>query len=154
MRLVIWLISSRFASEARAVFESSPFFGIDSRPLSPIFCLFHCLSELHTNQWPMPNQAHSHCVESQYTIESICCPIYKTPDAQALFRSLFPKICFVRHFVTFFKRSIYILQLKHDSVVCHCNTSERSFEISSVNLTNMNVYPMNNEMFVTVVMAQ
>ncbi len=31
MRLVMWLISSRLASEARAVFESSPFFGIDSR---------------------------------------------------------------------------------------------------------------------------
>jgi hypothetical protein len=40
MRLVMWLISSRLASEARAVFESSPFFGIDSRPLSPIFCPF------------------------------------------------------------------------------------------------------------------
>jgi hypothetical protein len=38
MRPVIWLTSSRFASEARAVFESSPFLGIDSRPLSPIFC--------------------------------------------------------------------------------------------------------------------
>jgi hypothetical protein len=43
MRLVIWLGSSRFASEARAVFESSPFFGIDSRPLSPIFCPFASL---------------------------------------------------------------------------------------------------------------
>src|SRR5579885_1776461 len=28
MRLVRWLSSSRFASEARAVFESSPFFGM------------------------------------------------------------------------------------------------------------------------------
>ena len=43
MRLVMWLISSRFASEARAVFESSPFFGIDFRPLSPIFCPFDSL---------------------------------------------------------------------------------------------------------------
>lgn len=39
MRLVRWLISSRFASDARAVFESSPFFGIDVRPLSPVYCL-------------------------------------------------------------------------------------------------------------------
>ena len=31
-RLVMWLTSSRFASEARAVFESSPFFGIDLDP--------------------------------------------------------------------------------------------------------------------------
>src|SRR5437667_3247103 len=42
MRLVRWLSSSRFASEARAVFESSPFLGIDSRPLSPI-CLTMCV---------------------------------------------------------------------------------------------------------------
>ena len=55
MRLVKWLMSSRFASEARAVFESSPFF--DSRPLSPIFCLFNGLSALHINQWPMPKPA-------------------------------------------------------------------------------------------------
>jgi hypothetical protein len=115
MRLVKWLMSSRFASEARAVFESSPFFGIDSRPLSPIFCLFNCLSELYTNQWPMPNQAYSHCVGLQYTIEIICCPIDKTTDAQESFRSQFPKKCFVTHFVTFLKRSINILQLKCDS---------------------------------------
>ncbi len=38
-RLVRWLTSSRFASDARAVFESSPFFGIDGRPLSPVYCL-------------------------------------------------------------------------------------------------------------------
>ncbi len=38
-RLVRWLTSSRFAIDARAVFESSPFLGIDSRPLSPIFLL-------------------------------------------------------------------------------------------------------------------
>lgn len=43
MRLVRWLASSRFASEARAVFESSPFLGIDSRPLSPIFLLCFCV---------------------------------------------------------------------------------------------------------------
>src|SRR5437588_968514 len=42
MRLVRWLSSSRFASEARAVFESSPFLGIDVRPLSPIFLLYCC----------------------------------------------------------------------------------------------------------------
>ena len=42
MRLVRWLSSSRFASEARAVFESSPFLGIDTRPLSPIFLLDCC----------------------------------------------------------------------------------------------------------------
>jgi len=48
MRLVIWLTSSRFASEARAVFESSPFFGIDSRPLSPIFYQFDHLAGLLT----------------------------------------------------------------------------------------------------------
>ncbi len=63
MRLVIWLTSSRFAIEERAVFESSPFLAIDSRPLSSIFCPFDCLSEKYTNQWPMPNQAYSHCVE-------------------------------------------------------------------------------------------
>jgi hypothetical protein len=43
MRLVRWLTSSRFASEARAVFESSPFLGIRLRPLSPIFCLSRLL---------------------------------------------------------------------------------------------------------------
>jgi hypothetical protein len=42
MRLVRWLSSSRFASEARAVFESSPFLGIDVRPLSPVFLLYCC----------------------------------------------------------------------------------------------------------------
>src|SRR5437868_4308501 len=42
MRLVRWLSSSRFASEARAVFESSPFLGIDTRPLSSIFLLDCC----------------------------------------------------------------------------------------------------------------
>jgi hypothetical protein len=51
MRLVMWLTSSRFASEARAVFESSPFLGIDSRPLSPIFCPYDYLSGLLTVQW-------------------------------------------------------------------------------------------------------
>ena len=50
MRLVRWLISSRLASEARAVFESSPFFGIDSKPLSPIFCPFDYLPGLFTVQ--------------------------------------------------------------------------------------------------------
>ena len=42
MRLVRWLISSRFAIEARAVFESSPFLGIDCwTPFAylPAFCL-------------------------------------------------------------------------------------------------------------------
>jgi hypothetical protein len=43
MRLVRWLTSSRFASEARAVFESSPFLGIRLGPLSPIFCLSRLL---------------------------------------------------------------------------------------------------------------
>jgi hypothetical protein len=38
-RLVRWLSSSRLASDARAVFESSPFFGIDMRPLSPVYRL-------------------------------------------------------------------------------------------------------------------
>ena len=52
MRLVMWLISSRFASEARAVFESSPFFGIDFRPLSPIFCPFDYLLDcLRSNDY-------------------------------------------------------------------------------------------------------
>jgi hypothetical protein len=115
IRLVMWLISSRFASEARAVFESSPFFAIDSRPLSPIFCLFDYLSGLHTNQWPMPNQACSHCVELQYTIESDCCPINKTPGVQESFQSLFSKKCIVTFFVTFLERSKSILQLKRDS---------------------------------------
>src|SRR5579883_1270782 len=37
-RLVRWLISSRLASEARAVFESSPFFGMsDYDPLSSVY---------------------------------------------------------------------------------------------------------------------
>src|SRR6266516_412810 len=45
MRLVRWLASSRFASEARTVFESSPFLGIDSRPLSPIFLLCFCVPD-------------------------------------------------------------------------------------------------------------
>src|SRR5712692_5766426 len=51
IRLVIWLSSSRFASEARAVFESSPFLGIDPGPLSPIFCLSGLLSQrfIHNN---------------------------------------------------------------------------------------------------------
>jgi hypothetical protein len=70
---------------------------------------------LHTNQWPMPNQAYSHCVEMQYTIESVCCPMYKTPGVQESFRSLFPKKCIVTFFVTFLERSKSILQLKRDS---------------------------------------
>ena len=59
MRLVMWLTSSRFASEARAVFESSPFFGIDSRPLSPIFCPFDCFWFAYYLM-AMPNQAYAH----------------------------------------------------------------------------------------------
>jgi hypothetical protein len=51
MRLVIWLASSRFASEARAVFESSPFFGIDFGPLSHLssVCLLVFLDCLLSN---------------------------------------------------------------------------------------------------------
>jgi hypothetical protein len=50
MRLVRWLISSRFASEARAVFESSPFLGISLRPLSPIFYLSGLLESIGLNR--------------------------------------------------------------------------------------------------------
>ncbi len=58
MRLVMWLTSSRFAIEARAVFESSPFFGIDSRPLSPIFCPFDYLAGFYCPM-VMPYQAYA-----------------------------------------------------------------------------------------------
>ncbi len=42
IRLVRWFASSRFASEARAVFDSSPFLGIDSNPfrLSSVYLDF------------------------------------------------------------------------------------------------------------------
>ena len=60
MRLVMWLISSRFASEARAVFESSPFFGINSEPLSPIFCPFDYLWIAYYPM-AMPYQTYTLC---------------------------------------------------------------------------------------------
>ena len=65
MRLVIWLSSSRFASDARAVFESSPFFGIDVRPLSPVF------SAVYLNSCGCCDNAQQTCphrVANQYTI--------------------------------------------------------------------------------------
>src|SRR5437764_15392568 len=84
MRLVRWLSSSRFASEARAVFESSPFLGIDSRPLSPIFLLVLYVSGLSCGIG-VPGQWGTRYIvfplsQLQYTTRSWICPIWSTPD--------------------------------------------------------------------------
>src|SRR5450759_1148127 len=88
-RLVRWLISSRFASEARAVFESSPFLGIDSRPLAPIFLLVLCVSGLFCGIG-VPGQWETQFIafllsQLQYTTVRWTCPIWRIWDSGFLF---------------------------------------------------------------------
>ena len=111
-RLVIWLTSSRFASEARAVFESSPFFGIDSRPLSPIFCQLELSCWFAYNPIAMPSGMCMLCWNEVYHREFLLSNVINTWEGRFIPTYSRNEFVFRNVLVTFLERSKHTLILR------------------------------------------